>query len=338
MIKVAKGTLGEPGSMYQSARVLQPYPDTCAIRSQEIILQKYGILTDHDHLVEQAIELDAYKPGDGTQAKDIGKLLDHYGLKYHQTVNANIFNITDELAHGHMIIVGVNSQELSKHGFFEAAHTAESSGADHALIVAGIDFSDPDQVKVNLKDPGSGDEAKPYPLNDFIEAWKDSDYFMVSTNEPPSPKLELPEMRYFNDEIGRLENIGEMPYEKFAQIYHELNEVNADRQESWSEMCDGFSNVVNGKQSVEDFDETVHHFLDVSHQSEVAVKETLGHFSDKLHDLHEEGIELTHHESDLTGQIHDRDEDYLSSHQAPHSDVDSIHNDGLDDQNHLFTV
>lgn len=280
-------SLGENPSHLQSHEVLQPFPDTCAIRSQEIIIREFGYNTDHNHLVEQAIELGAYEPGTGTHAEDVGKLFDLYGIKYHPNVDSNIFDITKELAQAHKVIVGLNSEQLLQHGLYDAADFLDTHEANHTLIVAGIDFSDADHVIVHLKDPGTGDVAKSYPLETFIEAWKDSECFMVSTDEPPQPKLDLPELRYFNDKVGHLEKIGELPYEEFSEVYERLNEINFERVSNWNDLCDTFSKVVNGEEPVEALQDSVDHYLEVYHESQHSTEETLSDFNSE-HGLDDE--------------------------------------------------
>lgn len=53
--------------------------------------------------------------------------------------------------------------------------------ADHALIVTGIEFNENfNDGTVNLIDPGTGDFSIGYDIDQFCDAWDDSDNFMVS--------------------------------------------------------------------------------------------------------------------------------------------------------------
>jgi hypothetical protein len=53
--------------------------------------------------------------------------------------------------------------------------------ANHAVEVIGIDSSDPDNIMVILNDPGSPDGCgSMIPLEEFEDAWADSDNFMVT--------------------------------------------------------------------------------------------------------------------------------------------------------------
>lgn len=160
-----------------------------------------------------------YEPGGGTSPHDVGNLLELHGVPVHRYEDATIFNLTSELAQGHKVIVGVDSGELWNAGLLE--HVEDQlglSGADHALLVSGIDTTDPERVNVILTDPGSGDIAKAYPLEQFIEAWKDSRCFMVATAEP-APLEFNPGMVNFDYALGHLATIGQLPYDDFQHLF-----------------------------------------------------------------------------------------------------------------------
>ncbi len=271
--KEADKQLGEEASELESSLVHQTYPDTCALKSQELIIRDFGYKTDSEQMIEKAIELGAYEPGEGSKPEDVGKLLEVYNIPCKQTVNGNIYNIVYELAHGHRVIVGVNSAELSKQGLYDMETTLENSTADHTLIVTGIDYSNLDDVKVVLKDPGTGDVAKAYPMQDFIDAWSDSSFFMVSTIHAPEPKLDLPEMRYFDQQIGHLEHIGELPYEQFKVVYDQLNEVNFKRVEGWNELCEGLAKTAKGELDTEELKERLDNYIQIEEEAKSGMEE-----------------------------------------------------------------
>lgn len=201
--------------------IQQHYNDTCAVRCQEIILRDYGIHLSEDQAVQQAIDLGLYTPGYGTPMDDVGKLLESNGIPVTQTDNANIFNLVNELGQGHRVIVGVDSDELwgSAGWLHDLGELFAPSGADHALIVSEIDTSDPNNIKVILTDPGSGDVAKEYTLEEFQDAWKDSNCFMVSTNYPPPQNMDLPEMANFDYSQGHIDTAFNMPWNDFSYAY-----------------------------------------------------------------------------------------------------------------------
>lgn len=170
--------------------VQQAYDDTCAIRSQQIIMRDYGVdISEHD-LKDIALEHGWYSPKGGTLASNVGNLLDLAGIDCHQSTNNTVYDLVSELSKGHRVIVGVDSGELwSKTFIGKSLEKVEDmigmSHADHALIVAGVDVNanNPKDIKIVLTDPGTGDLRVEYKMKDFMDAWKDSKCFMVSTEK-----------------------------------------------------------------------------------------------------------------------------------------------------------
>ena len=204
------------------SNIQQHYSDTCAVRCQEIILRDYGIDLTEDQAVQMAVDLGIYTPGGGTTMEDVGKLLEFNGIAVTQTSNANIFNLVNELGQGHRVIVGGDADEIwgSTGWLHDLSELFVPSGANHALIVSEIDTSDPDNVKVILTDPGTGDVAKEYTLEEFQDAWSDSNCFMVSTNYPPPQEMKLPEMANFDYSQGHLPSAFGMPWNDFSYAYN----------------------------------------------------------------------------------------------------------------------
>lgn len=192
----------------------QSYPDTCAIRCQEHILEVFtGMDIDENQLVQEAAINGWYAPGEGTPLADVGKLLELHGVPVNQYQDATVFNLANELAQGHKVIIGVDSGELweGKSILGEILDAVGLSGADHAVVVSGIDTTDPDNIKVIISDPGTGEPAVSYPMDAFIDAWKDSDFFMVATQQPAPPWI--PEMTNFDYDNGHIPSIGDIPYD-----------------------------------------------------------------------------------------------------------------------------
>lgn len=210
----APTVIGVPGVDGTSSSIRQGEGDTCAIRSQEIVLRDFGVNVSEDVLIEQAMNRGWYNPGGGTNMNDVGNLLELHGVEVNRYENGNIFTLTNELAKGHRVIIGVDSGEL----WNPQKETGEDHKPDHALIVSGIDTSDPDNVKVIITDPGSGDVAKEYPMEQFIDAWKDSNFHMVSTTEP-APIAFNPEMVNFDYALGHIPEIGNLSYGNFQESF-----------------------------------------------------------------------------------------------------------------------
>ena len=198
-----------------SAEIQQRYQDTCAVRSQEIVLRDFGVHVSEDQLRAEAMANGWYAPDGGTPAAAVGNLLELHGVGVNRFENANIFNLQNELAQGHRVIVGVDSGELWNAGFMEKLEDKVGmSGADHALVVSSIDTTDPDHVKVVLTDPGTGQVAAVYTQEQFQNAWKDSNCLMIATTE--AAPAGAPGMENFDYAQGHVNNVGEMPYGLFS--------------------------------------------------------------------------------------------------------------------------
>lgn len=183
---------GEETPPFAPCDIAQMYDDTCAIKSQELILKIFGVQDiDENILRQEAYTLNWYFPGYGTPPDAVGNLLELHGIHVNMFEQANQYTLMHELAQGHQVIVGVDSGELWNNGIIEIVEDIFGvSGADHALIVSGIDASDPNNVQVVVTDPGMG-QVRTYPFEQFVNAWEDSSCFMVSTQMAP-PTLDMP--------------------------------------------------------------------------------------------------------------------------------------------------
>ncbi len=212
---------GEPAHNTVSVDILQTYKDTCAIKAQQLVLQRHGIHVTEDQMVKVAIEHGWYEPGHGTSMDNVGRLLEYYGVPMHQYAGGNICNVVNELALGHDVIMSVDSGELWHPGGKEKLEDLLNPyGADHALIVSGVNTDDPKNVKVIVTDPGSGDVCREYSLAQFVDAANDSHFFMVTTDNP-SPGI----FDSFGLGIDHLPVIGDMTYGYFRQHYAFISDI-----------------------------------------------------------------------------------------------------------------
>lgn len=180
----ANTQFGLPTHDAVSDKIQQSFDDTCAIKSQEIVMNAAGLDVTEIELREEATQNGWYAPGFGTPMEDVGKLMEAHGMDVLQQVHGNMFNLVSELAKGHPVIVGVDSGELWNPRFEEKIEDLfHGPQADHALIVGGVEFNDDfSGGTVNLIDPGTGDFAVGYDMATFEDAWADSDNFMLTIN------------------------------------------------------------------------------------------------------------------------------------------------------------
>ena len=126
------------------------------------------------------------------------------------------------------MIVGVESSDLwhPNSVLHSVAEYFDLAPADHAVIVSGIDTSDPQHVRVNVTDPGTGDVAKSYPLEQFLDAWKGSNFTMVST-AVPAPDT-APGMANFPYNQGHLNYVGHAPYDLVHGLANSFDPMEPD--------------------------------------------------------------------------------------------------------------
>lgn len=162
--------------------VKQQYPDTCAIKVQQLILESYGADITESELRDEAIENGWYAPNYGTPMKYVGNLLENHDMEVHRSYHSSIGDIADELLQGHQVIVAVDSGELWHKGPSETFEDIiKGEKPDHAVLVNGIGINPfTAEQNVFLTDPGTGDVCMEYPLEQFEDAWADSGEFMIS--------------------------------------------------------------------------------------------------------------------------------------------------------------
>jgi hypothetical protein len=143
---------------------------------------------DKDGVVQTAISLGLLEQNpDGTfsgmTCQDLEQLIDHYGLDA-DMANGSMSGLRDLLNGGSQIIVSVDADEVWYQQSDDLA--VDDAGADHALVVAGIDDS---RGMVILADPGDADRGRGYeiPIAMFEDAWADSDHEMVVAQNPSQP-------------------------------------------------------------------------------------------------------------------------------------------------------
>ena len=171
-----------------SVDIGQGYEDTCGIRSQQLILRDFGQNILQEELMREAIAKGWYRVDgtEGTPMFAVGNLLESHGIAVSRYTGATVDDLMNALALGKKVIVAVDADELW--GRTPLDDNPDDQTPNHALIVAGVDTSDPENAKVILTDPGTGHVAQSYPLEHFRATWNDSGNMMVVTNNP-APNL-----------------------------------------------------------------------------------------------------------------------------------------------------
>lgn len=164
----------------------QTEPMGCAIRVQQNIIEEFtGQKLSETALSSEATAHGWFSQTSGTPLQDMGLEMQLHGIANHETQNANVFDLENELSQGHKIIVGVDAGAL---------WNGTADGRGHAIEVTGIDLSDPNNPQVIVNDPGVPNGAgNHYSLSQFTQAWSGSNDLMVATDAaPPSQATSNP--------------------------------------------------------------------------------------------------------------------------------------------------
>lgn len=184
--------IGEPSDIQNWHQ--QGYSNTCAIASQEFILDELtGQDVSEEQLMQIAYDNGWYNPdsnGGGTPLAHMGNLLEAFGIPVERHSQGATFDtLTEKLAQGEKVIVALDADEIWTPGqdgwqddVLQDQPGMPGQDANHAVQVVGIDYSDPNNPKVILNDPGCPDgQGKMVSQSEFMGAWEDSGNFMVST-------------------------------------------------------------------------------------------------------------------------------------------------------------
>lgn len=151
----------------------------CCIKCESYILQKRSIPFN-----EQTLENNAVKNGwladNGTALYNVGKLLESFGLTVSRTYGSCITDISNALNEGKDIIVAVDGGELTGDRSAEFLEDINDGyRPDHTVVVLSCDT---DKRLITMFDPNSTHKSDTYSFQVFLDAWADSNYYMVIIN------------------------------------------------------------------------------------------------------------------------------------------------------------
>lgn len=206
----------------------QTTPFTCAVQAQRGIIEAFtGQDISESQMVYDAT-INGWLTSGGMSPHDVGNLLEYYGIPCHTRTDANIEDLMAELAQGHKVIVGLDSGEIWKsdsplEDFFQQS-------SDHAIWVTGMDMSDPSQPMVIVNDSGDPSGAgKAYDLSLFKDAWKDSGFFYVATDNAPEGINELASSQGFDKTEGAFSSMSSY-FDKFYEDFHDKLQQRLENQ------------------------------------------------------------------------------------------------------------
>ena len=143
--------------------------NVCAVLCEIFILQRHNISYDEEELVNTAKEKEWLKP-EGTPLYCIGNLLELMGLKVERQYDSTISDLRQALEDDGDVVVGVDREKLY------ADENDPEDLTNHAVVVTAIDDD-----SVTIFDPYKKPEIISVPLPEFMDAWKESRFYMVRT-------------------------------------------------------------------------------------------------------------------------------------------------------------
>ena len=187
----ADHNFGIPAENIHVPESIQHTMDGCNFHSEATILNEYGFNVTEEQLQSEGQAQGWYHPGQGTPIECMGRHIEGRGIPVSMTEGNGIDNLISELSQDHRVIVAVDSGELWNPNITEYIQDQMYGGnPDHALIVDGISIKD---NLITLTDSGSGDYRTEFPLDNFMDAWNDSNCTMVATQVSPQEFMSLNE-------------------------------------------------------------------------------------------------------------------------------------------------
>ena len=153
----------------------------CAVHCERYALQYFGIARPLEELLSFVRERGIISDG-GTPLAHVGKISAHYGLTVNACFASGPEDIESALNAGRQVIAAVDVGELDPSMSVYEALEDRIIGPrpDHCVVVLVCDLS---AGEIICYDPSSGDLPVTIPVNAFLDAWKDSDNYMVVISE-----------------------------------------------------------------------------------------------------------------------------------------------------------
>ena len=201
----------------------------CAIQCEEFILHVFGIHKTLQELCILASTRNWLKDG-GVELLDLGAIPEYYGLVVNKRAPGDMDSILSAMRAGHQVIVAVDGGELVGNPAEELAEDLLAGGVtDHCVVILSVDT---DAGTVALYDPAFGVIPLEVPTERFMDAWEDSNYYMVTV------KQKSEEQETYSPHPIDLEDIELTPQleqlrEAIAENAHEVWAVNRIK-EGWT--------------------------------------------------------------------------------------------------------
>lgn len=191
----------------------------CSLECEKYILKKKNIDFDEKQILETAVKNKWYKE-EGTALYNVGRVLENFGLLVVRQYQCDISDIIIALEEGDDVIVAVDSEELTGDKVSESIEdTLIGQIPNHTIVVKSYDS---ENRTVTVYDPNSSNTEDVYTIDEFIDAWADSKYYLVTVasneNKPYIPRpIDLSDVILTEDLNDLTEAIAENAHEVWAK-------------------------------------------------------------------------------------------------------------------------
>ena len=192
----------------------------CDIECEEFVLHQFGIEVTHKSLLDTAYK-NCWLKDKGMPLYNIGRLLEKNNLPVSRRYNSHIEEVVRLLSAGNQLIAVVDDTLLGN------AQSSANQHPNHAVAISSISVETDEIILFN---PNTDEELTKYSISSFMEAWKQSNNYLVVINTTdrfvyePSP-IGL-------DDVELSEDLSELQ-EAIAENAHEIWAKNR-RDQGWS--------------------------------------------------------------------------------------------------------
>ena len=184
----------------------------CDIECEEFVLRQLGIEATHKSLLDTAYK-NRWLREKGMPLYNMGRLLEKSHLAVSRRYGSTIDDVARLLDAGNQLIAVIDNTLLAHPSVAEEKHP------NHAVAISSLSA---DKKEITLFNPYTDEELTPYPTASFLEAWSQSNNYLVVTNTTdrfvyePSP-IALDDVTLDDDLTELQEAIAENAHEIWAK-------------------------------------------------------------------------------------------------------------------------
>lgn len=186
----------------------------CVVRCEGMALRQLGVTITDNELLEES-KAEGWLQSDGTPLHHIGRLAGLHGMGVAHRYDCSFDDIRNALLTGSVVIAAVDGGELSCDLEAEKQEDiVKGEIPDHVVVVKSIS-----EKTITLYDSSTPQHLDTYPLEQFLDAWSDSSYYLIIIGKgddyAPHP-IDLSDVEISDDLIELREAIAENAHEVWA--------------------------------------------------------------------------------------------------------------------------